>query len=196
MKKMRNQRDPELHTTPRPLMHRRSLITTLSTALSLGTVQWARSETFLTPEQAATAIYPGQQLTLREITLSADQRKAIASASGMRVRSEVMKVMRTSGGDWLIFDSVIGKHEFIDIAVAITRAGSVKGVEILTYRETYGGEVRNAKWRSQFHHKTLASPVKVADDIKNISGATLSCVHVTDGVRRLLHTHAVVLKNL
>ena len=52
------------------------------------------------------------------------------------------------------------------------------------------------KWRAQFHGKTTAQPVEIDADIKNISGATLSCVHITDGVRRLLHTHALVLKNL
>jgi len=31
--------------------------------------------------------------------------------------------------------------------------------------------------------------------IRNISGASLSCRHVTDGVRRLLSTYAIVLAN-
>lgn len=177
-------------------MKRRSLITQLTTAMALGTVQWARCEVFLTPEQAKSVLFPGQKLSPQTVTLSSAQKKAIAKASGVRVRSESVQAWRTSGGDWLIFDNVIGKHEFIDIAVAISKAGAVKGVEVLTFRETYGDQVKLPKWRAQFHGKTAAQPLEIDEDIKNISGATLSCVHITEGVRRLLHTHTLVLKNL
>ena len=62
----------------------------------------------------------------------------------------------------------------------------MKQVEILAYRESHGGEVRLPAWRRQFVGKTAASPLRVGDDIANISGATLSCTHVTDGVRRIV----------
>jgi Na+-translocating ferredoxin:NAD+ oxidoreductase RnfG subunit len=42
--------------------------------------------------------------------------------------------------------------------------------------------------------KTSQSPLKLDRDIKNISGATLSCRHVTDGVKRLLAFYEVALK--
>jgi len=37
-----------------------------------------------------------------------------------------------------------------------------------------------------FNRKTLADPFKLDNDIPYISGATLSCRNVTDGVKRLL----------
>jgi Na+-transporting NADH:ubiquinone oxidoreductase subunit NqrC len=104
-----------------------------------------------------------------------------------------INAFRSGDGSWLIFDDVIGKHEFIDIAVAISSGGQVLGIEVLQYRETYGGEVRNPKWRAQFHGKTSASELKLDDDVRNISGATLSCRHITDGIKRLLHTWRLVL---
>jgi len=79
--------------------------------------------------------------------------------------------------------------------VALTRDGAVRSVEILDYRETYGGEIRNANWRQQFVGKRFGSQLQLDKDIKNISGATLSSRHVTDGVRRLLATWQVVLRN-
>ena len=69
----------------------------------------------------------------------------------------------------------------------------MKDVEILDYREAFGGQVRGAAWRAQFTGKTSGSPVKLGQDIKNISGASLSSKHITDGVRRLLATYAIVL---
>ena len=149
------------------------------------------AETYLTIEQAQMLLFPGEKLTPVPLTLTDAQKKAIEKASGVRVRSAALQVWKAGGSGWLIVDNVVGKHEFIDFAVALSASGSVKGVEILTYRETYGGEVHNPKWRAQFTGKTVAQPVKVDSDIKNISGATLSSVHLADGVRRLLHTYAI-----
>ena len=100
-----------------------------------------------------------------------------------------------SGGGWFIVDEVVGKHEFITYAAGLTAAGSVKQIEVMDYRETYGGEIRQEKWRAQFVGKTSKSKLKLDEDIKNISGATLSCRHVTDGVKRLLAFYEIVLKH-
>ena len=86
----------------------------------------------------------------------------------------------------VLVDSVVGKFEQIDYAVALDASGKVLAVEILAYREGHGGEVRLPAWRNQFVGKTAADPLRVGSDIANISGATLSCTHVTDGVHRLL----------
>ena len=86
----------------------------------------------------------------------------------------------------VIVDAVIGKFEQIDYAVALDPSGKVLAVEILTYRESHGAEVRLPAWRNQFVGKTAADPVKLGADIANISGATLSCTHITDGVHRLV----------
>jgi Na+-translocating ferredoxin:NAD+ oxidoreductase RnfG subunit len=91
-------------------------------------------------------------------------------------------------------DDVIGKHDFITYAAAISAQGSVLGIEILSYRETHGGQVRQAQWRQNFSGKSLADSFKLGKDIPNISGATLSCRNVTDGVKRLLAVHQIALK--
>src|SRR5256885_9528087 len=72
--------------------------------------------------------------------------------------------------------------------------GSVKQIEIMDYRESYGHEVRNADWRAQFVHKNASAPLKLDQDIRNISGATLSSRHIADGVRRILATYDIALK--
>ena len=48
--------------------------------------------------------------------------------------------------------------------------------------------------REQIFRIHLAK-LKLDADIKNISGATISCRHVTDGVKRLLALHDLVLKH-
>jgi Na+-translocating ferredoxin:NAD+ oxidoreductase RnfG subunit len=149
--------------------------------------------TYLTVEQAQQAVFPDAKFTAASIRLTSAQRKAVEERSGVRVRTSELRAWRTDAGGWFIVDEVLGKHEFITYACGLDSRGAVVGLEIMDYRETYGGEIRGEKWRRQFAGKTAAAPLKLDADIRNISGATLSCRHVTDGVKRLLATHALVL---
>jgi Na+-transporting NADH:ubiquinone oxidoreductase subunit NqrC len=123
---------------------------------------------------------------------------AIEAASGQKELLRGQEIWRvTQSGKlqgFFIVDYVIGKHLVIDYAVALSPEGTVKQIEILNYRESYGGEIRNPDWRKQFVGKRPRSRFALNDGINNISGATLSCRHVTDGVRRVLATYEVCLK--
>ena len=110
------------------------------------------------------------------------------------VRAREQRVWRVSGGGFFIVDEVVGKHEFITYAAGLNADGSLRQIEILDYRESYGYEVRTPAWRRQFVGKRAGDRLKLDDDIKNISGATLSCRHITDGVKRLLAFYELALK--
>jgi hypothetical protein len=86
---------------------------------------------------------------------------------------------------WVLADRVTGKYELIDYAVGFAADGSITGVEVLAYRESHGSEIRNLAWRRQFVGHKGPAQLRFGDDIRNISGATLSCQHVTEGVQRL-----------
>ena len=88
-----------------------------------------------------------------------------------------------------IVDHVIGKHLYIDYAVTLDADGRVRRVDILQYREAYGGEIRDRSWLNQFVGKSSASPLQVGSDIRNISGATLSCHHLTEGIKRIVNQY-------
>jgi Na+-translocating ferredoxin:NAD+ oxidoreductase RnfG subunit len=159
----------------------------------------AHAVQYLTVEQAqrlcfaeATAFEPAH------VTLTRDQMRAIEKDSRVNVREATEKVWRVLNGTtllgWFIEDEVVGKHEFITWALALNADGAVRQIEILDYRETYGHEIRDVKWREQFVGKAHGAALKLDTDIKNISGATLSSRHITEGVRRLLSFHALVLK--
>jgi len=164
----------------------------LPTALAASTSGYAT--VYLSVEQAQQVLFPGARCRAEPLTLSSEQRKAIEQASGVPVRFPEQKVWRVNDHDgWVIVDDVLGKHEFITYAVGIDAKGGVVGIEILEYRENYGGEIREANWRKQFSGKTAHNPLKLDTDIRNISGATFSCRHVTEGVKRLLALHALVL---
>jgi hypothetical protein len=147
---------------------------------------------YLTVEQAQQLMFAGHTLTPLPLVLSPEQIAAIERDSGVKVFPGSLRAWKTDDG-YFFTDSVIGKHDLINYAVALTTDGKVRQVEILEYREAYGGEVRNAPWRAQFVGRHHGDPVRIGRDIQNISGATLSCTHLTDGIRRLLATYAIAI---
>jgi Na+-translocating ferredoxin:NAD+ oxidoreductase RnfG subunit len=150
--------------------------------------------TYFSTEQAQAALFPGEKLTPAFVTLTDDQARQIEKTADVNVRHKDIKAWRAEKGGWFIEDEAVGKHEFITYAIALDANGSVRQIEIMDYRESYGHEVRDQAWRQQFAGKTAADPLRLTQDIRNISGATLSCRHITDGVRRVLATHAIALK--
>ena len=145
---------------------------------------------YLSADQAAKLMFPdADAFEVRSVTLDAVQMQQL-EAQGVRARSAnwAVRVARHAGATlgFVVTDDVVGKVELISYAVGIALDGTVKQIEILSYRESHGFEIRLPAWRKQFVGKGTASPLRIGDDISNISGATLSCTHVTDGVRRIV----------
>ncbi len=99
-------------------------------------------------------------------------------------------VLRVARGDTLLgfaaVRNVTGKDQPITFLVAIDPADRLKDVDVLVYREPYGGEVAYEAWRRQFRGKSAADSLRVGREIRAISGATISVNAVTLGVRRAL----------
>lgn len=153
---------------------------------------------YLSLPAAQRALIPqAQRFVPFPVTLTPAQLDRIRQLSGVPQRSSQPRIWRAMQGaagiGWVLVDEVVGKHEFITYATAISNDGHVLGVEIMSYRESHGGEVRNPAWRAKFRGKTVADPFKLNKDIPNISGATLSSRNITDGVKRLLAIHSLVL---
>jgi Na+-translocating ferredoxin:NAD+ oxidoreductase RnfG subunit len=163
-------------------------------------VATAHGAQFLTVDQAQRSFFPGaDSFVEKQLELSAAQTTQIETRSRTRLRLKRFRVWEALAHGQrmgvVIVDEVYGKHEFITYAMAIDSSGKIAGVEILTYRESYGGEVRRAQWRGQFVGKSAGDQLELDKDIRNISGATLSCQHVTEGIRRNLALYHVALAN-
>lgn len=168
------------------------------TAAAAATQLPVYAATYLSVEQAQKEFFPSaDRFEEHDIQLSDADKATIEQKSGVSVRLPQQKAWRVwKGGSelgYFLVDEVYGKHEFITYAVALDKAGAVNQVQILEYRESYGGDVRNPAWLKQFVGKKADAKLQLDKDILNISGATLSCKHVTDGVRRLLATFEVKL---
>ena len=151
----------------------------------------AHSTQYLSLEQAEKLAFPSAtRFVEAHVIFQPGDVAAIERRSGEKVRTRGQQVWRAFIEDrfvgFFIIDYVIGKHLVIDYAVALEPDGRVRRVEIMEYRESYGGEINSRSWLEQFVGKTSHDPLTVDRDIRNISGATLSSHHVTEGIRRVL----------
>lgn len=159
----------------------------------------AAAERYLTVAEAQKFCFPqADRFEERTQAFTEPHKKAIAKQSGVPVRMRGQRYWIVHQGTnllgVLVADHVLGKHEIIDYAVAISPEGKVLQVEILEYRESHGYEIRGDKWREQFKGKSTQDKLRLNGDIYNISGATISCRSVTEGIKRVLATFELVLR--
>ena len=86
---------------------------------------------------------------------------------------------------YAILDNVKGKSLPITFLVIFDQNHQVYDSEIVKYRESYGGEVKNKNWLNQFVEYNSNSNYKVGDAIDGITGATISVKSVTKGIKKL-----------
>ena len=111
-----------------------------------------------------------------------------ATATPLVVNADT--VFRVARADTVVGFAVVrevkGKDQPITFLVATDTADRLRDIDILVYREPYGGEVAYDAWRRQFRGKSSGDALQVGRDIRTISGATISVNAVTLGVRKAL----------
>lgn len=155
---------------------------------------------YLSVEEAQKSLFPqADQFTEVQIALTDAQRQQVAALAGPQPPHRSLRMWKAArAGTTLGFvfvDEVVGKEDFITYATGIDSAGRLGALEVLSYRESHGGEIRNAAWRQQFAGRQGEDQLKLRIDIKNIAGATLSCEHVTQGVRWLAGLWEIALRS-
>ena len=155
----------------------------------------AYGNTYLGVEQAQKLMFGHVKFTPVTIQLTDAIRATMEDCSSVHEPFKADCIWCTPDGSFFIIDEVIAKHEHIKYAIGINVDGAVREIEIMEYTESYGYEVRNESWRKPFVDKTASMPIKLNKDIDNISGATLSCKHLADGVKRVMVMYDLVLKS-
>jgi len=146
---------------------------------------------YLSLDAAQRAVYPDAD-SFQEIivTQSPEKLQELLARAGPQPPHGTIRIWSATQGGKLLghvfVDEVIGRQSLITYAVGIDADGALRNLEIMAYRESHGGEVRNPAWRAQFNRRNELEQLRFRTDIKNISGATLSSEHVTEGVRWLM----------
>jgi hypothetical protein len=153
---------------------------------------------YMNVDQARSLIFPFADEYVAKPQLTPEQVQEIDKLSAVNGRGAQPQVWQAMAKGkmigWFFIDQVIGKHELITYALGLNNDGSIRQLQILEYLEVYGSQVRYPNWRDQFVGKTVKNPLRIENDIENITGATLSSRHLTDGIRRLLFLHQSVLR--
>lgn len=121
------------------------------------------------------------------LALNADQKQSVTQLAGPQPPHRSLRAWKAMHGNdvigYVFVDEVLGRQDMITYAVAIDASGKMSPIEVLSYRESHGSEIRGTAWRHQFDGRQGLEHLRFGTDIKNIAGATLSCEHVTQGVR-------------
>jgi len=180
-------------SSPPSRQRRQSLQALGALAMGMTTImaESAFAAVFMDMEQAQKILCPSADgFELMSLSWDDSQLASLAKLSDTRVpRHYSPKCWRAMAGGkvagWVLSDRVVGKYDLIDYAAGFDAQGVAVGIEILAYRESHGAEIRQTGWRKQFVGKKGPAAMRFPDDIRNISGATLSCQHVTEGMQRL-----------
>lgn len=147
--------------------------------------------TYFTTAQVLKEFFPkSQKVTYRKFPLTAEQSAALAKRLGYQApRSEYVIFVALTGehvDGYAVIDEERGQHEPITFAVKFSPAGVVERQEVMVYREKYGEEIRDPRFRAQFVGKTGKDPLRAGNDIDVVTGATISSRSMAVGVRRAI----------
>ena len=86
---------------------------------------------------------------------------------------------------YALMDNVLGKSMPITFLVIMGIDGRIINLDVIKYREAYGGEVDNKNWLAQFTNSTDTSQFTVGKNIDGISGATISVNSLSKGIQKI-----------
>ena len=121
-------------------------------------------------------LFPDQSLSLQAVKLPSGK------SSGTQLFA--LKSGNTTKG-FLYLDEAPSKFEHFNFMVIFNNDFTIKNVEVLIYREDYGGEICSRRWLRQFEGKSAGKGMEYSDDIVGISGATISCRSITQHIKQL-----------
>lgn len=129
------------------------------------------------------------ELRFVKFSVPPELKSKIEKSVGQRFYKEFVYLWKVYEGSELksvaILDNVYGKSLPITFIVIFDIEGTIKTVEILKYREPYGGQVTERGWLKQFTNKNSGSNFEIGKEINTISGATISSNSVTKGIKKL-----------
>lgn len=174
-----------------PKRHWRGLRAGLVALLLLAGAAEAHAQTFYTARAVLARFFPSsQRVTYRRFELSAEARGRLGQKLGAPVPKPGYVFYYALSGEsvdgYALLDEAMGQYQPITYAVKFSPQGAVQQVEIMVYRENYGSEITDARFRKQFVGKTAADPLLLDNDIAAVSGATISSRAIAAGLRRAL----------
>jgi hypothetical protein len=96
---------------------------------------------------------------------------------------------------YFYYGNAPSKADVFDYVVIFDKELIIKKIKILAYREDYGGEIGSKRWLKQFNNLSLRDEAVLNENIRGISGATISVRSMTVTVNKLLESLAIIQEN-
>ena len=155
--------------------------------LALAPVAAVAKGVYLSTEEFLAKSFNQQKPALKTLWLNNDQKAIATDIMHRSVRA--LRVRYWAQGNrtaWIMEE--IGKELPITIGIVV-EDNHIASVDILTYRESRGGEVRFKAFRRQFVNGKLDAKNQLDSKIDGITGATLSVRAVTRTANLALYYH-------
>lgn len=181
-------------------------MTRVACALLLVATPALADEVFL-PEAAAPAAIFGAGVSAERHTLELGEAElaAISQQLGKRVEQRRYTYLLVFGsnahaggsgvaqGDGrgavlgaVLFLDVVGQNLPIGFAAGLRPDGTLQDLQVTVYREPYGKEINERRFRAQFRGKSARDPLRLGKDIDAISGASISSQSAAYAARKAL----------
>lgn len=151
------------------------------------------------PESAVKDAFPeATNIEIKNIVLTEEQIKKAESIYKKRIDDRLVSFYVGKKGEEILGYAVIDTHivrtKPETFMVVIGPNGEVRSIEIIAFYEPME-YMPTEKWLNLFNGINLNSGLRVKRDIPNITGATLSAIAITEGVRKILAIHKVLFGN-
>ena len=139
-------------------------------------------------QEAQQKLVPGATLTPADFKLEPEQRELLKNLYKEPTLRPAVKVWKVSTGGWLFLDQVYGRDDIVSYLAHVGDDNTLRGIEVLVCADGYC-DLFTREWRSRLVGQKQGRWMP-EDVVPIVSGATLSCVHVAEGVKKLLAIHA------
>ncbi len=158
----------------------------------------ASANEYLTSEQALKIAFPdADSIEKKRVAVTTEHREKLRNRYGLKRASRTFRYfVGVRNGEimgYSVIDNILGERKPFTFMVVVAPDGTVKSVEIMAYRESYGGEIRQPRFLGQFRGKKESDPLRLKTDVQSVSGATISSRAVTNGVRIILAYLSVIV---
>lgn len=157
------------------------------------------AEVYYTREEALKEVFPdASKIEEKTLSLSKEQKEKVRILLGTSkvysdfTYNEAVKDNQIIG--YAVISDAMGKRMHFTYMVAVNPNGSIEMVKILEYKELFGRRIKEEGFLNKFREKTIKSPLRINVDIDNVTGATISSMALTKGVKEtLIYLNVLVL---
>jgi Na+-translocating ferredoxin:NAD+ oxidoreductase RnfG subunit len=168
-----------------------SILLTITSSFYVEDIDWLNKREKQKLEKTITKIWKDKLVLKKEVIVPLYIQKTLKT----RVKEQTLyKILIEDEIEAFLFlDSKQSKFDTFDYMVILDKNLNIIKVNILEYREDYGGEICSNVFLKQFINKNYKSNISLGNDIQGISGATISCRSAVNGVKNITKK-AVILK--